>query len=392
MPDAHARGSPARPSTATTTGSSGATARSTRSPGGRRRSTFRAGAAWSCRSPTSRSSGRLERAARERDAAEIRAEASRATGRRIVESLADREPRDGPQPPRRRATAAGHPLDQPAARPPSRSRPVTRRHVDHLDAAIADARTAIDELRELAAGIHPAVLTTARAGAGGHGAREALPDPGRRHGRGVPPIGRQRRVERVLRRRRGDHQCPEVREGVTDRRADRLDRHPAADGRRRRDRRRARRPRLPTEKDSDSSVFRIASRRSTASSRSTRRGESAPPSGPRSPSAPSRAVWGWPHGLRERAESEAGVVTVTVVIVDDDSEFRRVAARTPSSRRAYGCSRSRSTAPAGIDAVLQAPTGLGAARREPSRSRRSQRGSRAAEAVVPVERAPDLRR
>lgn len=101
----------------------------------------------------------LERAARERDAAEIRADLSRAAGRRIVESLAAanrataRNLHDGAQ--QRLVTLlitlqlASKELSPDAA--DARER---------LDAAIADARTAIDELRELAAGIHPAILTS----------------------------------------------------------------------------------------------------------------------------------------------------------------------------------------------------------------------------------------
>jgi signal transduction histidine kinase len=38
--------------------------------------------------------------------------------------------------------------------------PETQEVAERLDAAIADAKTAVDELRQLAAGIHPAILTT----------------------------------------------------------------------------------------------------------------------------------------------------------------------------------------------------------------------------------------
>ena len=101
----------------------------------------------------------LEHAARERDAAEIRAEASRATVRRIAESLAEANRRtarnlhDGAQ--QRLVTLL---INLQLAR--EQVPPDDTEAREHLDAAIADARTAIDELRELAAGIHPAILTT----------------------------------------------------------------------------------------------------------------------------------------------------------------------------------------------------------------------------------------
>lgn len=101
----------------------------------------------------------LERAARERDAAEIRADLSRAAGRRIVDSLAAanrataRNLHDGAQ--QRLVTLlitlqlARNALSADAGEARA-----------HLDSAIADAQIAIDELRELAAGIHPAILST----------------------------------------------------------------------------------------------------------------------------------------------------------------------------------------------------------------------------------------
>jgi PAS domain S-box-containing protein len=103
---------------------------------------------------------RLERSAREREAAEIRAMLSRATGRRIVESVAAanraiaRDLHDGAQQRlvtllinlqlARRALGAAEADDEAAQR---------------LDAAILDAKVAVDELRDLAAGIHPAILS-----------------------------------------------------------------------------------------------------------------------------------------------------------------------------------------------------------------------------------------
>lgn len=101
----------------------------------------------------------LERAARERDAAEIRADLSRAAGRRIVESLAAasrttaRNLHDGAQ--QRLVTLL---ITLQLARTELPAGAADAR--EHLDAAIADAHTAIDELRELAAGIHPAILSS----------------------------------------------------------------------------------------------------------------------------------------------------------------------------------------------------------------------------------------
>jgi PAS domain S-box-containing protein len=100
----------------------------------------------------------LERAARERDAAEIRADLSRAAGRRIVEGLAAanrtiaRNLHDGAQ--QRLVTLL---INLQLARNELLAESAAARQ---LDAAIADAHTAIDELRELAAGIHPAILAS----------------------------------------------------------------------------------------------------------------------------------------------------------------------------------------------------------------------------------------
>ncbi|HWM16851.1 MAG TPA: PAS domain-containing sensor histidine kinase [Microbacterium sp.] len=101
----------------------------------------------------------LERAARERDAAEIRADLSRATGRRIVDSVAAanrataRDLHDGAQ--QRLVTLL---INLQLAR--RELGPGAPEAAERLDAAIADAKTAVDELRQLAAGIHPAILTT----------------------------------------------------------------------------------------------------------------------------------------------------------------------------------------------------------------------------------------
>ena len=92
------------------------------------------------------------------------------------------------------------------------SDPAAAREV--LSAAQEDLAQGLAELRELARGIHPAVLTER-----GLGPALALPArasarPGRdrRDARGAS--GPERRGGRLLRRRRGDHQCRQVRASV----------------------------------------------------------------------------------------------------------------------------------------------------------------------------------
>lgn len=114
-----------------------------------------------------------EQAVRERDAARIRAAESRAAGRRILDSATSarrqlaRDLHDGAQ---QRLVALLIALR--AAREESSG------HVTELvDEAIGQARAAIDELRELAAGIHPSILSTRGLGAAieGLAAVAALP-------------------------------------------------------------------------------------------------------------------------------------------------------------------------------------------------------------------------
>ncbi|WP_326834577.1 PAS domain S-box protein [Amycolatopsis rhabdoformis] len=99
-----------------------------------------------------------EQAVRERDAARIRAAESRATGRRIVESAAAarrqvaRDLHDGAQ--QRLVTLL---IELQLAREELDADP--RLVGPHLDEAVEQTRAAIVELRELAAGIHPAILT-----------------------------------------------------------------------------------------------------------------------------------------------------------------------------------------------------------------------------------------
>ncbi|MFF4346200.1 PAS domain S-box protein [Streptomyces sp. NPDC001530] len=100
----------------------------------------------------------LERARRERDAARIRADESRAAQRRIMQSIESvrrqtaRDLHDGAQQ-RLVSLLIGLRLTRevlPDTAPDA---------ADFLDQAITDAQTAIDELRELAYGVYPSVLT-----------------------------------------------------------------------------------------------------------------------------------------------------------------------------------------------------------------------------------------
>ena len=101
----------------------------------------------------------MEHAARERDAAELRAELSRAAGRRIVESVATanrtmaRDLHDGAQ--QRLVSLL---INLQLARSDMSGNDSSA--LERLDAAIADAQTAIDELRTLSTGIHPEILTS----------------------------------------------------------------------------------------------------------------------------------------------------------------------------------------------------------------------------------------
>src|SRR4051812_28174578 len=105
-----------------------------------------------------------EKAARERDAAEIRAAESRAAQRRILESATAarhqvaRDLHDGAQ--QRLVTLLlGLQLARDQIRCPNEDRML-------LDNATDQARAAVDELRELAARIHPPILTSRGLGGG----------------------------------------------------------------------------------------------------------------------------------------------------------------------------------------------------------------------------------
>ena len=104
-----------------------------------------------------------------------------------------------------------------------------------LAAARDDLTTGLAELRELARGIHPAVLTERGLGPGARGAAQPRPDPGRDRRPPRGPAPGAGRGGRVLRRRRGDHQRRPLRAGLA-----RDGGHRALQRRHRRDRRRRR--------------------------------------------------------------------------------------------------------------------------------------------------------
>ena len=85
-----------------------------------------------------------------------RLEALRASRARIVEAGDAERRRADPRPPRRRAAAARLAEDRPPARARAREAEPAAREL--LERAVANADAAVDELRDLASGIHPAVL------------------------------------------------------------------------------------------------------------------------------------------------------------------------------------------------------------------------------------------
>lgn len=100
----------------------------------------------------------LERATRDRDTARIRAAESRAAQRRIVESVAAvhrRTTRDLQAGAQQRLANLMIGLRLARESMPDTTSPA----LELIDQSIAEAQAAIDELRELAAGIHPSVLT-----------------------------------------------------------------------------------------------------------------------------------------------------------------------------------------------------------------------------------------
>ena len=135
-----------------------------------------------------------------------------------------------------------------------------------VDDAFGDARAAVEELRELAAGIHPAVLVTARPRRRTRVAVDACTAPGRVRGsarRAAPQRGRERRL---LRGRRGARERRQARA----RNARDGERTPRGRGSRARGARGWRRRRDPRAAAA-SPGSRTASARSTGGSRSTAR-------------------------------------------------------------------------------------------------------------------------
>ena len=120
--------------------------------------------------------------------AEARLAELQASGERIIAAGRRRAPPHRAQPARRRAAAAGHPRDAALADPaPDPRRPRRRRAARHVRERRAGA--SLEELRELARGIHPAALdqgletaleALAMRSRGAHGVvetRPPLPEP-----------------------------------------------------------------------------------------------------------------------------------------------------------------------------------------------------------------------
>ena len=154
-----------------------------------------------------------------------------------------RAPPDRARPARRRPAAAGRARHdarpgRPAVRRPT---PTTARKL--VEEAHGETKDALVDLRNLARGIHPAVLTDRGLDAALSGARRALPAAGRRLGPGRAR-GRQRdhRGHRLLRRQRGPDQRGQARQAPP-RPGQRAAHRRPADRRGRRRRRRRGRPR-----------------------------------------------------------------------------------------------------------------------------------------------------
>jgi len=118
-----------------------------------------AGVGWVIAFTDVRERREAERAARERDVAEARAAEARATQRRTLEAAdaarrrVTRDLHDGAQ-----QQLVNVVVNLQLAREKWESEPDRAR--EQIDAAVEQAKVGIDELRELAAGIHPVLLTT----------------------------------------------------------------------------------------------------------------------------------------------------------------------------------------------------------------------------------------
>ena len=112
-----------------------------------------------------------------------------------------------------------------------------------LEESSQELQASLDELRELARGLHPVVLTDRGLVGGGAHPRQPRAGPGRHRGAAGRAVAAARRDRRVLRGRRGAHQRRQVRAGLGGDRLDRGHRRPGGGGglRRRRGRRRCRR-------------------------------------------------------------------------------------------------------------------------------------------------------
>ena len=144
--------------------------------------------------------------ARERPARGRAARAARGAARLARPHRRGRRRRAPPpdaRPARRRAAAARLADARPAGSRAGSGRPTRTRHARRSTSALVDARAAVEELRELAAGIHPAVLTQRGLDAALESLATRAPVPGRATTSALderlPDRGRERRL--LLRRR-----------------------------------------------------------------------------------------------------------------------------------------------------------------------------------------------
>ena len=151
-----------------------------------------------------------EQAVRERDAAAIREAESRAAQRRIVEASAvvrrqvARDLHDGAQQSLVSVLISTQLAREEVARDPARAGEL-------LDEAVAHARVAINDLREIASGLHPPILTHGGLVTAVEDSRDARLAAG--HRRRVAPAATARSggEQRLLLRRRGPDQRGEAR-------------------------------------------------------------------------------------------------------------------------------------------------------------------------------------
>ena len=116
------------------------------------------------------------------------------------------------QPARRRPAAARRALADAAPRPGQAAQGPRRRRDSCSPARRRSSTRALEELRELARGIHPAVLSDRGLRAGARGARRPLAGAGRAGGHAARAAARRGRGRGLLRRRRGADQRRQVRQ------------------------------------------------------------------------------------------------------------------------------------------------------------------------------------